>query len=365
MVSAGEQQWQQPRILIVRVGAMGDVLHGMPAVAALRQALPHAFLGWAIEPRWSSLLQAGSPARPGTPAMPLINCLHPVETRLWSSRPFSFATVRSILRLGRELRQQRYDLAMDLQGSIRSAVIARLSGAKAVMGNAFPRENAAKHFYGLRVRTTRSHVVEQAVEIASAALQRCLPGAEALTPGTPALPRDTGAEAWCDALLAAESRPLVFLAPTAGWGAKEWPAERYGAVAANLQANGCRVLVNAVSEGDPVAAVVIAAAKQLGAVGTEAVSSTLPQLTALLRRTSLVVAGDTGPLHLAAALGRPVIALFGPTNPARNGPYSTPAIVLRDPASTTDHRRRPSTEAGLLRIPVEAVVAAARKMLML
>jgi heptosyltransferase-1 len=197
--------------------------------------------------------------------------------------------------------------------------------------------------------------VEHAAEIVSAAL------GHTLVPVPPLLPVDPEAEAWCETLLLGRpSGPLVLLAPTAGWGAKEWPAVRYGAVAKALTAQGCTVLVNASPVGvDAVANMVVAASGG----STTAVACTLPQLTALLRRTSLVIVGDSGPLHLAAALQVPVVGIFGPTDPARNGPWGARSRVLRHSSSVTDHRRHREPEAGLLHITVDEVIAAADDLL--
>ena len=343
------------RILIVRVGAMGDVLHAMPAVTALRAAMPACEIGWAIEPRWVSLLRAADDAAPHSPAMPLVDKLHLVPTKEWSKKPFSLATLRSVLTLRRDLRARQYDIAIDLQGSIRSAVIVCMSGASRVVGSATPRESQARWLYTERVTPQRAHVVVQAAEIISAALNH------ALQPLPAPLPLDAAAERWCDDLLIARSPgPLVVLAPTAGWGAKEWPAVRYGAVAKALAARGCTVLVNASPFGvDAVANLVVACSSGASA----ALPCTLLQLTALLRRTSLLIAGDSGPLHLAAALGVPVVGIFGPTDPVRTGPWGSPSRVLRHASSVTDHRRHREPEAGLLQIAVDEVINAAEGLL--
>lgn len=345
------------RILIVRVGAMGDVLHAMPAVAALRAAVPNAEIGWAIEPKWASLLRVSEDAVPRSSAMPLVDRVHLVPTKEWSKKPFSLATLRSVLALRRELREQHYDIAIDLQGSIRSSVIARMSGARRVVGSATTRESQARWLYSQSVGLQRAHVVEQAAEIVSAVLGspiQCI---------TAALPVDPAAEQWCDALLLGRpDGPLVVLAPTAGWGAKEWPAARYGAVAKALAAQGCTVLVNASPIGvDAVANLVVACSS--GAAS--AVPCTLPQLTALLRHTSLLIAGDSGPLHLAAALGVPVVSIFGPTDPVRTGPWGSPSRVLRHATSITDHRRHREPDSGLLQIGVEELIEAAESLLSL
>ena len=343
------------RILIVRVGAMGDVLHAMPAVTALRAAMPACEIGWAIEPRWVSLLRAADDAVPRSPAMPLVDKVHLVPTKQWSKKPLSLSTLRGVLALRRDLRARQYDIAIDLQGSIRSAVIARMSGASRVVGSATPRESQARWLYTERVTPQRVHVVEQAAEIVSAAL------GHALQPLPAPLPLDAAAEQWCDRFLTDQSAgPWVVLAPTAGWGAKEWPAVRYGAVAKALAARGCTVLLNASPfDVDAVANLVTACSSGAAA----AVPCTLPQLTALLRRAWLLIAGDTGPLHLAAVLGVPVVGIFGPTDPVRTGPWGAPSRVLRHASSVTDHRRHRQPEAGLLQIAVSEVIDAAEGLL--
>ena len=154
---------------------------------------------------------------------------------------------------------------------------------------------------------------------------------------------------------------VVVIAPSAGWGAKEWPVERFGKVAARLSLAGLRVLVNADGSGNEKAEAVVRAS---GGAAV-AVPCTIAELIALLRRASLFVGGDTGPMHLADALGVPVVALFGPTDPARNGPYGDAARVrvLRRGESVTDHRRHRETEIGLGRISVDEVMEAALELL--
>ncbi len=329
------------RVLIVRTGAMGDVLHAMPAVAALRARHPDWFFGWAIEPRWSELLEGADGA------MPLVDRLHRVPTRDWGRRPFSASTVRSILGLRRELRAERYDVCVDMQGLIRSAVIGRMAGAGRYVGPADSRERPARWLYGERVERPAAHVVEKGCELLGAAV------GEELRPGRVLLPVDGTAEAWCEGVVDGEA--FALMAPTAGWGAKVWPPERYGAVAAALGRAGFRTLVNAASERDETAAAVVGTSEGFAT----AVPCSIGQLVALVRRAGVVIAGDSGPLHMGAALERPVVALFGPTDPARNGPYGTRSVVLRHETSGTDHARRSETEEGLMRITVDEVVEAA------
>ena len=138
-----------------------------------------------------------------------------------------------------------------------------------------------------------------------------------------------------------------------------WPAERYGALAAALGRTGLQVLVNAAPGGDDVADRVVAASDRFA----RAVPCSVGQLIALTRRASVVIAGDSGPLHLGAALGRPVVGIYGPTSPVRNGPWGTRSRVLRDAESVTSHKRVKEAEAGMLRISVEDVVGAALDLL--
>ena len=161
------------------------------------------------------------------------------------------------------------------------------------------------------------------------------------------------------ALASSGSRPVVLINPGAGWGAKCWPVERYAAVAQALIDRGCRVLVNAGPGEEPLASAI----EQQTQGAATPVGCTLAELIALTRRVSLVIAGDTGPLHLACALGRPVVGIYGPTDPSRNGPFGTRFKVLRSPGSRRDHTRRAQPEAGLLTIQPGEVLHAALELL--
>lgn len=338
-------------MLIVRIGAMGDVLHAMPAVAALRQRHPDWFIGWAIDPCWRELLQASATAQRGA-AMPLVDRCYTVPTREWKQQPASLETLSSIRAVRRELRGEQFDLCVDMQGSIRSSMIGWMAGAAKFTGPADPREKPARWMYGEKIPVSTAHVIEQGCELLGAAV------GESLTPTKVELPLDEAAEAWRNKLLgqvAPAGKTFAVIAPSAGWGAKQWPAERYGAVAAALAQAGYVPLVNAVFAGDILANAVVDASGGKAVV----VPCSVGQLIALTRQASLVVAGDTGPLHLAAALERPVVALFGPTDPARNGPYGTASRVLRHASSRKDHTRHAATEEGLMQITADEVIAAA------
>jgi heptosyltransferase-1 len=335
---------------------MGDILHALPAVTALRQAHPGWIIDWAVEPRWRALLAAESSADRGTgrnSEQPLVDHLHFAATKEWRKAPLSRTTLREIKALRQALRGSEYDAVVDLQGAIRSAVVARLAGCRRVIGEAEPRERAAAWLFTETVITCRAHVIEQDVELAAA-----IAGDE-LKPVRPWLPVDPAAEAWAEALLPAGHAPAVLINPGAGWGAKRWPVERYGAVAAGLIGRGYPVLVNAGPGEEPL---VEAIQKASGGAVTP-LACTLAQLIALTRRVALAIAGDTGPLHLACALGRPVVGIYGPTDPRRNGPFGTEFKVLRSPESRRDHTRYAAPEAGLLTICLEEVLSAAEELL--
>jgi heptosyltransferase-1 len=336
-------------VLIVRTGAMGDVLHAMPAVAAMRLRHPDWWIGWAIEPRWRSLLEGDAGTKP---TMPLVDRIHNVPTRDWNQRPFSWMTLEEILTLRREMLVEEYDLCVDMQGLFRSAVVGRLAGATDFDGSALPREKPARWLYGRAIKVQAPHVIDRGCELLGGAI------GEPLKAAVVPLPVDADAERWCDELLAGilpkPGQRFAFFAPMAGWGAKRWPTVRYGELAAVLAKAGIVPLINVAEPNDPVAAEVIAAS---GGVARP-VDCNVACLTALLRRVCVVVAGDTGPLHLAAALERPVVGLFGPTDPRRTGPYGTRSAALRHTSSREDHHRSATPEAGLAQITVEEVAAA-------
>jgi len=171
---------------------------------------------------------------------------------------------------------------------------------------------------------------------------------------------DPGSEVWADSLLVSSgTRPIAVINPGAGWGAKCWPVERYATVARGLSNRGYRVLVNAGPKEEVMADAIVK-----GTAGNSIpLAMGLAQLIAVTRRAALFIAGDTGPLHLACALGKPVIGIFGPTDPSRNGPFATRFRVLRSPISKRDHTRRPEPEPGLLTIQPDDVLRATDELL--
>jgi heptosyltransferase I len=327
---------------------MGDILHSMPAVTALRQAHPDWVIGWATEPQWRGLFCTHG-SKPGTPGMPLVDRLHIVPAKQWARKPLSPGTWKDMARVRREVREMRYDVAVEMQGAVRAAMVARWARTGRIVGEAQPRERVARWLFNERVETRGVHVIEQSVEVANAIAGDHLP-----IP-LPLLPRDPAAEARAAEL----PQPLVLLSPGAGWGAKRWPAERYGEVARRLAEEGCSVVVNCGPAEEGLARQIA----ETSGGAARALPLEMADLIAVTRRATLAIAGDTGPLHLASALGKPVVGIFGPTDPARNGPFHCPSRVLRHPESVRDHTRRSEPEAGLLTITVEDVTAAALDLL--
>jgi heptosyltransferase I len=348
------------RLLVVRLGAMGDVIHTLPAVQALRGAFPQGFIGWLIEERWAELLCAAGSSRRGPRSLvrPLVDQVHTVNLKAWRNSLFSIPTVEQIARVWNDVRGARYDVAIDLQGALRSAVLARWSGAHTVYGAAEPRESPASLWYTRKAIARGRHVVEQNLFVA-----------QAITEGDPKLsardiscqlPHDPQVEARIERQLAERGiSEFAILNPGAGWGAKRWPAERYGAVACGLARLGLRSILNY----GPGEEALVQVAQAASAGTAEGICSSITELIALTRRARLFIGGDTGPLHLAAALRIPVVAIYGPTDPARNGPYGTSSVVLRNPESLTSHKRRAVADGGMLAIGSEVVVRAAKRLL--
>jgi heptosyltransferase-1 len=339
------------RLLILRLGSMGDVVHALPAVHLLRRALPHVSLGWAIEERWSELVVARSTAPTSTP---LVDALHYINARAWRYALLSDETWREIIGEMLDLRAVRYDAVVDFQGLWKSAALAAWSGAPLRYGFDRPRERPAGLFYNRRVIAETPHVVEQNMELALALApyaprQVCFP-----------LPRDPQAEAWCsDELRRRNISRFVVISPGAGWGAKLWPAKNFARVAQDLALSGFHAVVNYGPGEDALARSV----EEMSGGAAQALLCSLGELITLLRCASLFIGGDSGPTHLAAALGTPVVALFGPTDPERNGPYGMRNIVLRSPESLTSYSHRARRDPGLVSITTTEVVAAARRLL--
>lgn len=285
-------------ILVVRLGAMGDILHALPAVRALKLGHPVDCLTWVVEPKWAPLLEQN----------PCVDRLLLLER----------GSAGGLLASLRALRRGRYRLAVDFQGLLKSAVTAAIARPTEIYGfdSGEVRERAAALFYRHRISSSAVHVVDRNLDLAAAAGGRSsVPVVFPLPPG-----KNEGE------LPAGE---FVLASPLAGWASKQWPLEHYRSLAARLRTElGIPLVLN----GPP--------GSDFGPVDPAAAHfSGLPGLIDATRRASAVVGVDSGPLHLAAALCQPGVAIFGPTDPARNGPYGGSLHVLRRPAAVTTYKR--------------------------
>ena len=223
---------------------MGDILHALPAVAALRIAHPEWEIDWVVEPMWKPLLAAedssGRDSENPSSKQPIVDRLHLAPTKNWRRNLFASQTRREIGALRKTLRAGKYDAVLDLQGAVRSAILGRMAGCRRFIGETEPRERIARWLFNERVATTGQHVIEQDLELAKAI------AGDKLTYIQPPLPIDPAAESWANGLMDEyEGAPAALINPGAGWGAKRWPAERYADVARVLLDRGFRVLVNA------------------------------------------------------------------------------------------------------------------------
>ena len=288
------------RILIVRLGALGDVVHTLPVAAALRRRFPDARVDWVIDERFAALLEL----------VPDLDRRIVLRTR--DGRP---AAAWRALR--RELREAAYDVALDVQGLGKSALAARLSGARRVVGFAAPflRERWARWLYTETADPGRPrHVVDRNLGIL---------GAFGAAGDDWSFPIRTSPSPAVDSLRRRLDPPgggYVVINPNAAWSTKRWPTDRYGAVAAHVRRAHGRPSVVIWGPGDESRAAAAVSASAGAAI--LAPPTDLVELAALLRAGALLVSGDTGPLHLAAALGTPVVGLYGPSDPVRNGPWS-------------------------------------------
>jgi heptosyltransferase-1 len=343
------------RILVVRLSAMGDIIHAMPAIAALRHAKPELKIGWLIEGPWIELVCSRESERLAARSQlkPLADWIHVANFASWR-RALSSDEKWSEMRTSvRKVRAMQYGLTLDLQGAVRSALAARATGARVRVGSSQPRESPASMYYTRAIDPKGAHVFEHALAIASAVAD------EPLKYVDPPFPLPVH-EAWAENFVGRfHGKPLAILNPGAGWGAKCWPTELFGAVACALAHRGVAVVVNHGPGEEELAAAV--GERKAGAAFP--LKCSLSELIALTRRASIFIGGDTGPMHLAAALRVPVVALFGLTRPERNGPFGTRSVVLRsrDSVYNTSHTSRPDN--GLVSIEPQAVIEAADQLL--
>ena len=307
-----------PRILVIRLGAMGDVIAALPAVASLKHSIPHSRITWVVEPKWSVLLDGN----------PYVDSVMFLDRR----------TLSGLRSAWRELRAARFDLAVDFQGLIKSALVATIARPERIFGfdAAHARESAASWFYSTKVQIRSHHAVERNLDLAGAAGASSILRTFPLPPGRPEGQLPDG--------------DFVLASPLAGWGAKQWPLENYSKLAQLLKQERHLPLV-------------LNAAGSIRVEGAETHVSGIPGLIHATRKAAAVIGVDSGPMHLAAALNKPGIALYGPTDPGRHGPYGGSFSVLRSPTAVINYKRTAEPDPSMRAITPDQVFEALQAIL--
>ncbi len=308
------------RILVVRMGSMGDVIHTLPAVATLKHSLAGCFLAWIVDPRWAVLLRDN----------PFIDKV--IE--------FDRKNFRDLLALRRRLRAGMFDTVVDFQGLIKSALVSSTARPDRIYGfhQSQLRERLAALFYSHRTLAKAAHVVDRNLELAAAVGASNVLRRSPLPEGKPEgkLPEEN----------------FVLAAPLAGWGGKQWPLPYYEELADLLRR---KLEMPLVVNGAPGASATLESIR-----GCLPHCSDIDGLIHATRRATAVVGIDSGPLHLAAALGKSGVAIYGPTDPARNGPYGGTITILRSRSAPTTYKRRPHPEGSMKAISPTEVFEALR-----
>lgn len=319
--------------LLVRLGSLGDIVHALPAASALRDTFPAARIDWVVDRKWVRLLE-------GNPDLSNVIVLD------GKSPGGIHATVRL-------LRAANYSCAMDFQALYKSALLPFWARVPRRIGfkSSYAREGLAALLYTERLNPRGAHKVEHNLTLVETA------GARSGVARFPLVIRAEDNETVLRELTRHGLREFFVLNPGGGWRSKCWPAERYGELHRQLyETRGWRgVLTYGPGEDD-----LAERAKQ--AAGNSPIAPIglkLGPLLALLRRAKFVVSADTGPLHLASALGTPTVGLFGPTDPSRNGPYSPSDVSVRNPGvSVTTYQRGKDFDRSMLSItPAQAIAA--------
>jgi heptosyltransferase I len=287
-------------ILIVRLGALGDVVHAVPAAAALRRAYPAARIDWLVEARHR----------------PIVDIVTAIDRSVVLERP----TLEGWVAVTRQLRATPYDLAIDFQGLLKSAVLARASGAARVVGFSIwhLREKTARPFYSAAGEPHAVHVIRKNLELLRAV------GVEDDVISFPLA--DVESQALVQLRERTAQQRFALINAGAAWPNKRWPPQRYGELASFLH-DECGLLP-VVLWGPGEESLAHAVVDASSGTALAAPATTVIDLVALARAAALVVSGDTGPLHIATAVGTPTVSLFGPTDPDRNGPWSADDVVV-------------------------------------
>jgi heptosyltransferase-1 len=325
----------EPKFLVVRLGSLGDIVHTFPAVAALRETFPESRIVWLTHPRWRELVASAN-----------------IAAEIWGVETRSLS---SVLEMRAKIRKEQFSVAIDYQGLWKSAALPFLARVPRRIGfsSRSVREFGVPMLYTDRVRIHSAHVADKNGE-----LSLCARAAKPVANFSLNVPAD--ARQRVREILKGEGiESYIVLSPGGGWLSKCWPAERYGELAQRVHAEyGMRSVINYGPGEEALADAVLATA---GNAVPFPYRSSFGGLMALLQGARCVIASDTGPMHLADALGTKVVAIFGPTDPERNGPYSGSGVVLRAAGVKSTYKRHDAPHASLLEIKVDDVLDALRK----
>ncbi|MFL6202422.1 MAG: glycosyltransferase family 9 protein [Thermoanaerobaculia bacterium] len=329
------------RILIVRTSALGDVVHALPVLTALRRHLPEAKIGWVVEEGMAPVL-AGHPD---------LDELLVVKLRKW--RRFSSRGMRELGGFLSALDRFSPDVVLDLMGNHKAGVISALTLADQRIGFArrYRREPSSAVWISQPVVPRGTHAVDRMLSL--------LDGL-----GLPPEPADFGPEKLfrAEPISIDDSGPFVLLHPGAGWANKRYPPAWWGKAAGLLQARTGIPTWVATARGEEELAAEVE--RESGGAARQVPAPDLPALAALIRRARLMMGGDSGPTHLAQALGTPVLMLMGPTDPDRHGPYGAPEHALyKRLACSFCYKRFPEIKACMLEIPPRRVAERAAELL--
>lgn len=305
------------KVLVIKPSSLGDILHALPAVEIIKEKHPDAVIDWMVAPQFATLLD-----------------LHPSIRRkiLFQRKKLGKAAsfLPAFLKLVRELRAERYDLVIDMQGLMRSAFFARIAKSKQYWGFAGTREKSAALSYSRKVKVPedKMHAAEKNIFLACEAMDTAFripdwipPLNEKAAGSLKALFQKEGIE---------EGKTFVGIVPGARWKSKQWPPEFFASVISRISAEMPSVefiLIGAPDESEAAAAIMKLADRN--AVLHDLTGKTsMTELVELIRKCSAVLSNDSGPMHIAAILNVFVFALFGPTDPDKTGPFSKRSEVF-------------------------------------
>ncbi|MFN2515967.1 MAG: glycosyltransferase family 9 protein [Pyrinomonadaceae bacterium] len=337
------------RILVVKLGSIGDIVHTLPAVAALRQAMPDAEISWVVESRSAEILRDN----------PLLDRLIEVDTKAPRRGLMSGETLRAPRQQLRRLRASAFDLAFDFQGLLKSATIARLSGARRIFGFSRDslREPASRILLSKSVSTPKNcHVIRKNVFLVEGALG--IPGPEYFDDFQFPIATTSAHQREASEVTPVSGSGYAILNPGGGWPTKLWSAERFGRLADELWSHyGLHSLITH-GPGEAELAEIVLQSSQSGKA--RAVSLSLKGFYELAKRAQVYVGGDTGPTHIAIAAGAPIVGLFGPTEWSRNGSLREDDICVErvDIDCRSDCHRRACSKWICMDIEVERVFQA-------